>query len=113
MKWGEKEAELAELAEATNDVREAVREATAPLPEDAQEREAAQRERIERLMRDAASWGFRLAQRRPNEPPPKFEIDWDGDLPLLMVRSKDSDPLSARTQAEVDAFLDKAHRGLL
>ncbi|GAB3975623.1 hypothetical protein GCM10029978_060230 [Actinoallomurus acanthiterrae] len=70
-------------------------------------------------MRDAASWGFRLAQRRPNELPPEFEIDWDGDLPLLMVKSKAADPFFARgrsyqpTIAEVDEYLDRAHKGLL
>ncbi|GAB3990182.1 hypothetical protein GCM10029978_117380 [Actinoallomurus acanthiterrae] len=96
LKWKEGEAELAELAAATDDVELAVQEAAAPLPEDEEEREAAQRSRIERLMSDAASLGFHLAQRRPYGPAPQFRINWDGDHPVLAIELKPYDTASPK-----------------
>jgi hypothetical protein len=101
LKWGEKEAELAELAEAANDVQEAVAEAAAPLPDNAEQREAVQRERIERLMRDSAQWGFRIGQTSPDITDAEFVINWDGEQPLLGYRV--TRPASRQTPWEVSS----------
>lgn len=92
LKWGEKEAELAALAEATRDVEDAVEKASRPLPGDAEESSQQNRERIERLVRDAASWGFSVGKVGDRADLPRMSIDWnDVGSPHLVFGCRDRD----------------------
>lgn len=82
----------AELAEETDLVEEALREAAQPLTDDA-EAEARQRERIEHLLRSAARWGFRISELLPdvNRLPP-VKVDWlDNGITRLRVGADQGD----------------------
>lgn len=76
LKWGEKEAELAALAEATQGVEDAVEAATRPLPTNDEESSQQNRERVERLVKEAASWGF-AAGKIGRAELSDLVIDWD------------------------------------
>lgn len=93
LKWREGEAELADLAEATEDVQQAVEEVGKPLPEDETERAAAYRSRIERLVQDAVAWGTKLGEQGWNNAQPSLKIEWDGDQPRLRLIASDYERL--------------------
>jgi hypothetical protein len=81
-RWREAEAELAEAAEA---VEEAAKEAAAPLPPGVEESAQENRERIDRLLIEAAEWGFQLAAVRPGPVPPNIRVKWESGQPRLQV----------------------------
>ncbi|GLY80735.1 hypothetical protein Airi01_090020 [Actinoallomurus iriomotensis] len=85
LRWGEKEAELTGLVEAASDVQEAVKAAASPLPQDGTESEHARRERIERLMRDAATWGFNLSAVLGLRKMPEMRLQWSADQPVIVT----------------------------
>lgn len=89
LKWGEGEAELAELAEATEDVQQAIEEVGKPLPEEESERDATYRARIERLVQDAAEWGIKLGALGWDTAAPILTIEWEGNQPHLQVTASD------------------------
>lgn len=93
LKWGEKEAELAVALAATQDVEEAVEEAAKPLPADSEVGSRQNRERIERLVRDAASWGFSVGKVGDRNDLPRLGIDWDDDNRPHMVVGSRPDPI--------------------
>jgi hypothetical protein len=95
LRWRESEAELAELAEATQGVQDAVEEAAKPLSQDAGEGERESRERIERLMRSAAAWGFAISKTTDASVLPEIHMSWHGDQPELYVDESDLRRLDA------------------
>jgi hypothetical protein len=84
LRWGEKEAELAELAEVTREIEEAVNEAVKPLPADTEESDRQSRKRIERLLQYAAEYGFHIGRFTNASSFPKTRLEWNEDQPRLV-----------------------------
>lgn len=82
LRYREAEAELAEAQEAVED---AAKEAARPLPTEAEEGPQENRERIDRLLKEAAEWGYRLSMTRPSLVPPNIRVSWEGEQPRLQV----------------------------
>ncbi|MFE9099544.1 hypothetical protein [Actinomadura geliboluensis] len=121
LSWGEAEAEL---AEAEQDVQEALHEAARPLPA-GDAAQPAHRARIERVVQDAAMWGFRLRESGV-EHFPETRISWAGeDRPRLLVigtpgagkytvgvlgEPADHDPGNMKLRDLVDQLVDDGQR---
>jgi hypothetical protein len=114
---GEKEAELAELAEAKEDVQQAIEEVGKPLPDEEDERLAIYRSRMERLVRDAVAWGKKLGSLGWEQKFPSVEIEWNGDQPHLRLVASDYELLVMTDVVRVEGIArhspdqDEAHRG--
>ena len=88
LKWGEKEAELAAFADATQGVEDAIEAATRPLPANGEESSQQNRERVERLVKEAASWGFE-AGKIGSADLCDLVIDWDApDRPRVVLHER-------------------------
>lgn len=79
VKWGEKEAELGDIAAAASDVEAAIEEAARPLPHDVAEADTQLRKRIEHVMVNSVAWGFALAHIPEVERLPDIAVEWTGD----------------------------------
>lgn len=86
-KWGDREAELQDIATAKTDVEVALQDAT-ERPADATDiTEGLLKERIERVMTESAKWGFALAQLPEMRTLPELNIRWrEGGRPELEAR---------------------------
>jgi hypothetical protein len=83
-KWGDREAELQDIEAAASNVEVALQAATEPLPEDSALQEEQLRDRIERVMAEAAQWGFTLGRMAEVRALPGLGVSWDaGSRPQL------------------------------
>ena len=89
VRWGEREAELTELAEKASEVREAVEDISKPLPTDRKESEERNRKRIETLIRQSAEWGFSVGKAGLKKLP-DTEICWENGRVTGIVPNSDS-----------------------
>jgi hypothetical protein len=78
--WGDKQAEFGAINSATREVEQSIQKAALPDSAGADGNDAARRERMDRLMRDAAGWGFQLARAFSGaQSMPEFDIEWVDD----------------------------------
>lgn len=80
LRWGDKEAVLAGMAGTADAVQEAVELAASPMAEEGNRR----RLLIEQLMREAASWGFRL-RAGGIQVMPALQIKWIDGQPMILA----------------------------
>lgn len=89
LKWREGEAELADLAEARNDVQTAIDDVAKPLPEEESERTATYRSRIQRLVDEAVEFGQKVGPSTNA----RLWIDWESDPPRIFVEAERSEEI--------------------
>ncbi|GLY81852.1 hypothetical protein [Actinoallomurus iriomotensis] len=104
LRWGEKEAVL-ELAGATSEVEEAVKDAAKPLIEGHPENEEERLQSIERLVQEAASLGFRYGTAGVKAMP-TIGIQWYDGEPVVTIAGVDAVHME-RIMNDTEDMLDR------
>jgi hypothetical protein len=79
--WGDKEAELAEVAEAKEQVQEAVEQAAKPTPEGYL---PIDRDQLRRILQSTVQLGFKTG-RTSATAPPRLSVEWNENEPLVIL----------------------------